>query len=280
MIGLSRGTYYYKLKSKKEEVLKLEADLKDRIDAIACEYPRYGYRRITKQLHREGFRVNHKKVLRIMRENSLLCSVKRKWIKTTDSVHTFRGYPNLIKDMNVRRPNQAWVADITYIRISTAFVYLAVILDAFSRKVVGYAISKSLSNDLTIQALKSAIALRRPERDCIHHSDQGVQNACKEYVDILEEHGFCISMAAKGNPYDNAMVESFIKTLKHEEVYLWEYETFDEATERLPYFIEKVYNSKRLHSSLGYVPPDEFEASYFNNNAFRGTSKLDNYSTV
>lgn len=280
MIDLSRSTYYYESKARTEESLKREADIRDCIESIACEYPRYGYRRITKQLHRGGFRVNHKKVLRIMRENSLLCYVKRKWIKTTDSRHPFRRYPNLIKDRITRRPNQIWVADITYIRISTAFVYLAVILDAFSRKVVGYAISKSLSNDLTIQALKSAITFRNPEKGCIHHSDQGIQYASKEYVDILKNNGFEISMSAKGNPYDNAMAESFFKTLKHEEVYLWEYETFDDVAERLPYFIEKVYNLKRLHSSLGYMPPDEFEASYFNNNAFKGTNLLDNYSIV
>ena len=279
-MDLSRGTYYYESKVKKEESLKREADIRDCIESIACEFPRYGYRRITKQLHREGFMVNHKKVLRIMRENSLLCSVKRKWIKTTDSRHTFRRYPNLIKNRFPSRPDQIWVADITYIRVLTAFVYLSVILDAFSRKVVGYAISKSLSNNLTIQALKSAIALRKPERGCIHHSDQGVQYACKEYVDILKDKGFEISMSAKGNPYDNAMAESFIKTLKHEEVYLWEYKTFDDVAERLPYFIDKVYNLKRLHSSLGYVPPDEFEASYYINNDFRGTPKLDNYSIV
>ena len=279
-MDLSRSTYYYESKVKTEESLKREADIRDCIESIACEFPRYGYRRITKQLHREGFRINHKKVLRIMRDNSLLCSVKRKWIKTTDSRHPFRRYPNLIKKRIPRGLNEIWVADITYIRISTAFVYLAVILDAFSRKVVGYAISKSLGNDLTIQALKSAIALIKPDNGCIHHSDQGIQYACKEYVSILENNGFEISMSAKGNPYDNAKAESFFKTLKHEEVYLWEYETFDDVAERLPYFIEKVYNLKRLHSSLGYVPPDEFEASYYNNNALRGANLLDNYSTV
>jgi len=280
MMDLARSTYYYKSKEKSRESLKIEADLQDRIDGIACEFPRYGYRRMTKQLHRDGFLVNHKKVLRIMRENSLLCSVKRKWIKTTDSVHPFRRYPNLIKNKIARLPNRIWAADITYIRIMTAFVYLAVILDAFSRKVVGYAISKSLSCDLTIQALKSAISSRKPAHGCIHHSDQGIQYASKEYVDVLEANGFQISMSAKGNPYDNAMAESFIKTLKHEEVYLWEYETFDDVAERLPHFIEKVYNSKRLHSSLGYVPPDEFEAPFLTNNAFRGSYLPDNYSTV
>jgi transposase InsO family protein len=280
VIDLSRSTYYYNAKSKSDEDLSFKGELLDKIDAIACEYPRYGYRRITKQLHRDGFKVNHKKVLRLMRENSLLCSVKRKWIKTTDSRHFYRRYPNLIKDKSARVPNQIWVSDITYIRINTGFVYLSVILDVYSRKVVGYAISRSLNKELAIRALESAIALRNPVKGCIHHSDQGIQYACKEYVDILEAKGFQISMSSKGNPYDNAYAESFFKTLKQEEVYLNNYQNFNDVAARIPYFIEEVYNAKRLHSSLGYKPPDEFEASYFNLHGFRKTSTLNYYLSV
>ena len=264
MLDLARNSYYYKIKEQSEQQQKQEADIRDRIEHIACEFPRYGYRRITKQLARDGYALNHKRVLRIMRENSLLCVLKRKWTTTTDSKHSFRRYPNLIKNLLVKTLNRLWVADITYIRILTTFVYLAVILDAFSRKVVGYAISKSLEDDLTIIALKSALARRQLRKGCIHHSDQGLQYASDDYIDILKEHGFQISMSAKGNPYDNAMAESFIKTLKHEEVYLWDYKTFDDVAKRIPFFIEQVYNTKRLHSSLGYVPPDEFESNFLN----------------
>lgn len=271
-MDIPRSTYYYKAKKKTDEDLKKEADILDRIDWIACEYPRYGYRRITKQLHREGIIVNHKKVLRLMQENSLLCSAKRKWIKTTDSRHNFKRYPNLIKDKTAYQPNRIWASDITYIRILTGFVYLAVILDLYSRKVVGYAISRSLDSELVIQALKSAIAFREPSKGCIHHSDQGAQYSCNEYVGILKEKGFEISMSARGNPYDNAYVESFFKTLKHEEVYLNDYRSFDDVAENIPHFIEEVYNTKRLHSSLGYIPPDEFEASFFNLHTFGGSS--------
>ena len=274
-MDIPRSTYYYKAKGKSDEDLKKEQDILDRIDWIACEYPRYGYRRITKHLHREGIKVNHKKVLRLMRENSLLCSVKRKWVETTDSRHSFRRYPNLIKDKTAYQPNQIWASDITYIRIITGFVYLAVILDLYSRKVIGYAISRSLDGQLVIQALKSAIKWRKPLKGCIHHSDQGVQYACIEYVDILNKKGFDISMSSKGNPYDNAFVESFFKTLKQEEVYLNDYHTFDDVAESIPFFIEEVYNAKRLHSSLGYVPPDEFEAPFFNLHTFGGSSSLD-----
>lgn len=264
MLGLARSSYYYKNKEPLEPKLKQEADLLDRIEQIACEFPKYGYRRITKQLKREGYIINHKKTLRIMRENSLLCTVKRKWITTTDSKHSYRKYPNLIKGLFTKTLNQVWIADITYIRILTSFVYLAVILDAYSRKVIGYAISKSLENDLTIHALKSVISRRQPAKGCIHHSDQGVQYASDDYTDILKEHGFQISMSAKGNPYDNAMAESFMKTLKQEEVYLWNYRTFDDVIKRIPFFIEQVYNAKRLHSSLDYLPPDEFEFNFLN----------------
>jgi putative transposase len=210
-------------------------------------------------LKREGLQVNHKKVLRLMRESDLLCRIRHRWVKTTDSKHHFPRYPNLIKGIVTTCLNQVWLSDITYIRIRTGFVYLAAILDAYSRKVIGYAVSTSLDTALTLEALKMAIARRQPDPGVIHHSNQGVQYASGEYMDELKRQGFLISMARTGNPYDNAIMESFFKTLKHEEVNLCEYETYQDVINRLPYFLEEVYNHKRLHSALGYRPPDEFE---------------------
>jgi len=217
-----------------------EADLVDRIEAICLEFPRYGYRRVTKQLQREGWVVNHKKVLRLMRESDLLCRVRRKWVKTTDSRHRLPRYPNLIKGVTVSQLNQLWLSDITYIRIRTGFVYMAAILDAFSRRVIGYAVSTSLDTALTLRALRMAIGERQPGIGVIHHSNQGVQYASDDYTAELMGHGFQISMARAGNPYENAVIESFFKTLKYEEVYLGEYETLKDILDRLSYFIEEV----------------------------------------
>jgi transposase InsO family protein len=261
---LASSSFYYKPRVKSPEDMKAEADLRDRIETICLGFPRYGYRRVTYQLKREGKQVNHKKVLRLMRESDLLCRVKRKRVKTTNSRHRFPRYPNLIKGMVISRLNQVWLSDITYIRIRTGFVYLAAILDAFSRKVIGYAVSGALDTTLTLQALRMAIARRQPGTGIIHHSDQGVQYASTEYVDELLRHNFKISMARTGNPYENAMMESFFKTLKYEEVNLCEYETYQDVVARLPYFIEEVYNQKRLHSALGYRPPNEFEEALLN----------------
>jgi transposase InsO family protein len=257
-MNLPRSSFYYKPKTK--EIPPEEQALIDRIEEIAEDFPKYGYRKMTAQLHRDGISVNHKKVQRIMREKGLVAKKTRRFIKTTDSNHPYPIYPNLIKDRTVTDINQVWVADITYIRIATAFVYLAVILDLFSRKAIGYAISRSIDTALSLEALRMAIRNRNPPSGVIHHSDQGVQYAAHDYIDELKSHGLLISMSRRGNPYDNAFAESFMKTIKTEEVYLWEYQTIEDVLKRLPYFIEDVYNQKRLHESLGYVPPNEYEA--------------------
>ena len=258
-MGLSRSSFYYRPESHSPERMEAEADLRDKIEAICLEFPRYGYRRVTHELKHRDLPVNHKKVLRIMRESDLLCRVRRWRVRTTDSRHRFPRYPNLVKGMVISRLNQVWLSDITYIRLRTGFVYLAGILDAYSRKVIGYAVSTSLDTALTLEALRMAIARRQPGPGVIHHSDQGVQYASNEYIDELNSHGFLVSMARAGNPYENAVMESFFKTLKYEEVYLCEYETLADMTERISYFIEEVYNHKRLHSALGYHSPNDFE---------------------
>lgn len=254
-MNLPRSTYYQKPKNEADDDQKLI----DRIEAIIEEFSGYGYRRVTRELHRRGDPSNHKKVLRIMRERGLLRKPKRRWIRTTNSNHPHQIYPNLVRNLAVTGPNQVWAADITYIAIQYGFVYLAVILDLFARRAVGNAVSSNIDTTLCLEALRMAIEHRNPPKGIIHHSDRGVQYASHDYVEMLLKHGVRISMARKGNPYDNATAESFIKTLKTEEVYLWEYRTLADVQIRLPFFIEEVYNRKRLHSSLGYRPPIEFE---------------------
>ncbi len=250
-----------------------EMKLKDKIQKIAIEFPRYGYRRMTKELQRREFQVNHKRILRLMREDNLLC-VKRLFRPvTTDSDHSLRVYPNLAKDLEVTDLNQLWTADITYIRLTREFVYLAVIIDVSSRKCIGWDLDRNIDTTLTLNALDMALTNRRDMglSGLIHHSDQGVQYAANDYVDRLKENRIRISMSRKGNPYDNAFAESFIKTLKYEEVYLREYESYDEAKRNIREFIEEVYNEKRLHSSIGYLPPNEFEMEI---NLKRTTTKV------
>jgi len=198
-MGLARSTYYYRSRQVSMEAKKEEADLRDRIEQIVVEFARYGYRRVTYQLRREGWEVNPKRVARIMREQSLQCQIKRRWVKTTDSDHGYRIYPNLLKGLEVRQRNQVWVADITYIRILTGFLYLAVVLDLFSRRVIGWALSEQIDAELTLAGLRMALEERGSVEGCIHHSDRGVQYACHAYVEALQAAGMRISMARKGN---------------------------------------------------------------------------------
>lgn len=236
-------------------------NLRDAIQKIAVEMPAYGHRRITAELRRGDWVVNRKRVLRIMREDNLLCLKRRAFVRTTDSSHKLPVYRNLAKDLKVNGLNQLWVADITYIRLQFEFVYLSVILDAHSRRVIGWALSRRLEADLAVDALKMAISSGRVEPGLVHHSDRGIQYASRAYTDLLAEHGIGISMSRRGNPYDNAKAESFMKTLKYEEVYRSEYRDFGDARRQIGQFIESVYNRKRLHSALGYLPPAEFEQS-------------------
>lgn len=250
------GFYRHQSVPEKED---RDIELRDEIQKIALEMPTYGRRRITAELKRRGWEVNHKRVHRIMREDNLLCLRQRKFIVTTDANHSHPIYPNRAAEMELTGINQLWVADITYIRLEVEFVYLAVILDAFSRRVVGWALNRTLQAVLVITALRRALEERQPSAGLVHHSDRGVQYACAEYTELLKKHGIIGSMSRKGNPYDNAACESFMKTLKYEEVYRQEYRDMAEALASISEFIDRTYNQKRLHSALGYRPPAEFE---------------------
>jgi putative transposase len=237
-----------------------DMDLRDAIQRIALEWPSYGRPRITAELRRRGWTVNAKRVHRLLREDNLLCVRKRKFVVTTDSNHGRKVYPNLARAMVLTGMDQLWRADISYIRLREEFVFLAVILDAFSRRVISWALDRNLEDELTLTALRMAIQHRSLQPGLVHHSDRGSQYASHDYTDLLKAHGIDISMSRKGNPWDNASCESFMKTLKYEEVLRNEYRDLAEARASIREFLEKIYNQKRLHSALGYLPPVEFEA--------------------
>ena len=257
LLGLARSDYY-----RAPVPPAPVGDLLDAMEAVVLAFPGYGYRRVTAQLQRDGWTVNHKRILRLLREGGLLCQQQRRWTRTTDSAHGLATYPNLLPQCGWRKltaPNQAWVADLTYIRLPGEFCYLATLLDAYSRRVVGWRLSRSLEATVAVAALEQALADRQPAWGWIHHSDRGVQYACHDYVERLQRAGAQISMTATGSPRQNAQAESFFRTLKREAVYLADYGSFAEAEAGIGHFINAVYNAKRLHSALGYLPPNEFE---------------------
>lgn len=255
---MSRSSFYRDPRRKPNGDRDME--LRDAIQRIALEWPCYGRPRITQEMRRQGWMVNPKRVYRLMREDNLLCVRRRKFVVTTDSNHTRRIYPNLARQSGLTGVNQLWVADLTYIRLLEEFVFLAAILDAYSRRVIGWALDRNLDDELTLTALRMALANRTPLPGLVHHSDRGSQYASGDYIGLLKTNQIRISMSRRGNPWDNAACESFMKTLKYEEVYRNEYRDLAEARASIGEFLEKIYNQKRLHSALGYVPPAEFEA--------------------
>lgn len=259
LAGVSRASFY-RWMEQSEEMTEEEFRLRDAVEQVALTWPSYGTRRVTAELRRQGWEINRKRVQRVMREGSLLCLRQpTAWLATTDSQHSLAVFPNLTRQLAVTAVNQLWVADITYIRLRQEFVFLAAILDAFSRRVIGWELDRSLAASLCLSALEKALRRRSVPPGLIHHSDRGVQYCSKEYVTMLERQGIRGSMSRRGNPYDNALVESFWKTLKAEQIYRDEYRSLEEARQNIAKFIERIYNERRLHSALGYRTPVEFE---------------------
>lgn len=256
---LAESTYYRDPKVIRKEQDERDADIRGKVEQIRVEFPRTGYRMLLGHLRRQGVDVGERKLRGILQKFNLQFKHKKKFVVTTESNHPHEIHPNLIEELGINGINQVWTADITYIRINTGFVYLAVVLDLYSRKAIGWSISKKIDGQLALSALHMAIERRNPGRGVIHHSDRGVQYLCDAYVKVLDKKGFHKSCSRKGNPYDNAWTESFMKTLKYDEIHMREYSTYLDVVEKLPSFIEEVYNKKRLHSGIGYLPPEEFE---------------------
>jgi len=255
--GVSRAGFY-RFKNGGSPATDADMELRDAIQRVALEWPCYGWRRVHAELKRRGWVVNHKRVRRLMREDNLLRLRKRKFVVTTGPGHG-RAYPNLAQELEVTGINQLWVADITYIRLASEFVYLAVVIDVCSRRVVGWELARTLEDDLALAALRMALESRRPGPGLVHHSDRGSQYASRAYTELLESKQCRISMSRKASPWENGFCESWMNTLKSEEVCRQEYRDLAEARASIARFIEQVYNHKRLHSSLGYIPPVEFE---------------------
>ena len=258
LADVSRAGYY----RHGEAVTPDEAEMaaRDAIQRVVItHHRRYGYRRVTAELHRQGNRLNHKRVLRIMGEDNLLAIRYRKYILTTDSRHDYPVYVNLAARMTLTGINQLWIADITYIRLRTEFVYLAIVLDRFSRKAIGWSLDRTLAARIAVAALQQAVERRQPPPGVVLHTDQGIQFVCSEFQDVVQANGMVPSMSRPANPYDNAACESFMKTLKQEEIYCNQYRDFDALSAHVEEFIENYYNRLRLHSALGYRTPEEFE---------------------
>jgi putative transposase len=273
-LGRVSRSSFYRFDPERKTGTDRDMALRDAIQRIALEWPCYGRPRVTQELRRQGWIVNPKRVYRLMREDNLLCVRRRKFVVTTDSNHNRRIYPNLARALVLTSVNQLWIADLTYIRLLEEFVFLAAILDAFSRRVIGWALDRYLDDELTLTALRMALDRRLPSPGLVHHSDRGSQYASRDYIALLEANHIRISMSRKGNPWDNAACESFMKTLKYEEVYRNEYRDLAEARASIGEFLEKVYNQKRLHSSLGYVPPVEFEVQLATQNGEAASRQL------
>jgi len=259
-LGRVNRSSFYRFSPDDKSGADHDMELRDAIQRVALEWPCYGRPRVTAELRRQGWTVNPKRVYRLMREDNLLCVRRRKFLVTTNSNHGRKIYPNLARDLVLTGVNQLWIADLTYIRLREEFVFLAAILDAFSRRVIGWALDRHLDDELTHTALRMAIAHRSPSAGLVHHSDRGSQYASRDYIELLAANQIRVSMSRRANPWDNAACESFMKTLKYEEVYRNEYRDLAEARASIGKFLETVYNQKRLHSSLGYLPPAEFEA--------------------
>jgi len=258
LVPVSRASFYRHWEAKAPS--EAEMALRDVIQRLAVAHRFYGYRRITVMVQREGYEVGAKTVRRLMKQDNLLAVRRRKFVTTTDSDHDFVVYPNLAEQLMVTDVNQLWVADITYLRLLQEFVYLAVVLDAFSRRAVGWALGRSLQTSLPMAALEKAIRTRQPKPGLVHHSDRGSQYASNDYVKRLESIGAVLSMSRAGRPWENGQCESFLKTLKQEEIDARPYHTMEELEQHVGEFIEQIYNRVRLHSALGYVSPEEFES--------------------